>query len=176
MLWGIALPMMVVFCLGWAVMALQRFSFGQNSFCYGMSNGGLCFDFFGANILVPFCVSGVSCLAFFALVVILLGDFTLFALLITFLQIFVLCGLAVFITSFVMTRFTLTTIAVPCSCICIKFRKRFNLLAFRAAFGYDCLRHGFSPIKKNYCLEPFTAQSVYGSLYNIIKRGNVKSF
>ena len=57
--------------------------------------------------------------------------------------------------------------------IFMKFRQWFNLLAFGTFFRYDCFSHNRFSIKR-LLLEPFAAQSAFGSFYYNTSIGEVK--
>ncbi len=58
--------------------------------------------------------------------------------------------------------YTMILESVLCCAILIKFRNGLGLLALRASFCYDCLRHGFFSVKK-LCSEPLQTQYLCGS-------------
>ena len=63
------------------------------------------------------------------------------------------------------TCFTSRLIAIFIVPVFAKIIQGLDLFAITTFFHYNCLRHGFSPFQKSYCLEPVAAQTVIGSSY-----------
>jgi len=198
--YGIAMPMMVVFCLI-VTCAFQSIEVRQFAFFDSLIHNSSCsYSFWVTNVIAFYgdlaffalVISSFCGSAFFALVGPFLNSFTFFALGISFLYnlgflalgVPFLCGLfyglaffcvLVFENCDIMARFTFAAITVPYSCICVKLRDGFNLFALRTMFVYNWLRHDRYS-NNGYCLELNTVQPAF-SLFNFtIKRGNVNLF
>lgn len=82
--------------------------------------------------LCSFCVSFICLLA---------NDSASFTLLILAFGLLARFRLLTGFTGGIVADFTPNPQPIPSVAVFVKFRKRLNLLAVRAAFGYDCLRH-----------------------------------
>ena len=186
----VAMPMMVLFCLRRAIMALQSIRPEQSAGSDGMIDSVMSFISFGMTNMVAFCYDFAffalsitfSCgLAFFCRCITRPGfvtyDLTLFALLVTFLISFAFFALPIFFGILQTTSLAFRKMQVFGFRMFIKFRDWFDLFASMTLFRYDLLRHGrFSLNVKRLCLEPYAPPvGVFGSLYfNVIDQKNNK--
>lgn len=116
--------------------------------------------FFACKLLIEF--------AFFTLIIFICPSFfckfTFFRLRIPFMRQFSRFCFAIFSLFNRLTGFAI--ILITCCSVFVKFRNRFEVLAFRTTFCLNCLRHDLFLLKKGYCLEPVTGYApVVGSLY-----------
>ena len=143
MLWKIA-PMVIFFCLFGAVMALQSIGTGQFTVLNSIANDASCFISVGMSSLKAL----ESNFAFFCLAMTLISSFAFLGS-----GISSLAGFAVYLKT------------IFCTSILVKFRDRFDLLAFGAAFCFNWFSHSLFPYKR-FRLEPNTRPVlVSGSSY-----------
>lgn len=167
MLGRIAVPMVIFLCFFGAIMALQGIRMGQFTASDRNHNRLGCFYSFGAILLVTF----LNKFTIFALSISFLGDFIFSCFTILTIS-FIVCQFAffcllIFIAISQMTYFASFLVAIVVSGHFVKFIDRFGLFASSAGFGYDLVRHCFSPNQKSLCLGPVAAHTAVGSLYCI---------
>lgn len=174
-------PMMIFLCLGGAVMALQGISFWQFAIPDSVSNSIVSFlafrvsgvEFFTIISLIDYTffassITFYSGLAFIALKITFISGFALFALLITFYVIFAFFASSVFRVIFSLADFTIARMPLFPRTVFVKICNWFDSLASGTSFGYNWFGHGFSPLQKSSCLEPFIRPvRMCGSLYYI---------
>lgn len=175
---GIAVVMMILFCLCRAVMALQGIRPGQSAISDSIIHSIYCPQMFRmANVkfiqiinssfstLFAFVVAFYYNLAFLALGIAFLNGFVRFALTVTFFG-----GLAFFAFSITFFRSALADFAISLMTIFgfrmfVELRDWFDFFASAASFRYDLLRH-FRFSNKRLCLEPVAGHTpAVGSLY-----------
>jgi len=154
----IVFVVMIMFCLCWAVMALQRIKPGQSADSDGGIHSICCLPMFRMLDLITFLAAFLSGFALFALLITLLLSFKLFALLktfsnnsalfalfVTFLSSFEIFGLMisffVLFADLISTYFATASKPIFSASIFVKFRDWFGLFASSADFGYDLLSH-----------------------------------
>lgn len=141
-LWSIT-GMMIVLCLGRAVMTLQRISWWQSFISNSITHNLSCFVIFRTKLAKVF----LGTFAFYAILIAAVSGFPLFALSIFLLAIFAIMPMPTFSAS-----------------IFVKIGNRFVFFANMAGFRYDCFRHYFL-LDRKFCLEPVAAHTAVGSLY-----------
>ncbi len=140
----VTVPMMILCGLLTAISTLEVFGFWQPTSFESIFNSAmrpefhtvlpisfaLLFAFIALSVSpIPFCNSG----------------FILLAVQLSFY--FIPVGLLIFCASKIMTSFAISCKSVFLTSVFVKFRRGFDLLAFRAAFQYDCLRHILTSFK-----------------------------
>lgn len=153
MLRGVASVMMILFCLFWAIRALQSRYWSQFAISNSITQGNLCFRSFRMILLI----SLSSGFAFFCFDIFPASFtsiyFNFFILTVAFISSFAFSDSPILFTGVATADFTLIMMAVFCITALIKFRNWFGLLASATSFRYDYLRHNrFS--NKRLCLEP----------------------
>ena len=140
MLFGIAIVVMVLLCRMVSIMAFQNISPRQCSNFDSAIYSVMSFKLIRmAGIKTPLC-GPVICFTHF--------------------------GLSINPLFAVTAYFTIVAKPIFSVLVFVEFRKWFELFARRTSFRYSCLRHGFSPIQKSLCLEPFALPiRVCGSFY-----------
>jgi len=178
-LWCIAVPMMILVCWMFSIMAFQgirpRQLAGSNCLSYGL----LCFNLFGKFQVILLVATPMGGLALFFLLVAFIkrsvNRLALFGLSIMFLVVFMINfafrGFAVFFTILHSAYFAIAGMAVFLRAVFMKFRKRFNFLASRTFFWYGCFRHLLLLVRSK-CLEPVAryALVVGSSNYTYLRR------
>lgn len=170
----------VMLCLGGAIMALQSVRAGQfaryNSIIHGISGFGV---FRMSNTMV-FITGSLSSFTFLASSITFNRGFPFFCCSETsrmFATYFFapLC-LVIFFRISRTARFAFTEVSIFHPFINVKFRERLDFFAFGTSFGYDLLRHN-QLLNSWLCSEPNTRPIlVSGSLYCTQIKGDVKSF
>jgi len=171
-------PMMILLC--WMVSIMTKQGIRTRKLT---NSDSLIYSFDGFHLIriagkKTFCCFSVHSFAFLALVISLISCFALFALFITFycclLRCFAFFSFLIFFNIFQEANFALIMQSIFSTSILVKFRNRFDLLAFRATFCLNCLRHYFLLYRK-FCLEPVAVHTTaVGSFYYRMLNNDVK--
>jgi len=192
---GLRIVWVVILTCLFIALALKGFCWGNFARGNSMTNGITSFDFFRKTVTVSGIPVFPATFTFFGLVVSLSDNLTFFALQVSFISSLAFSALFVFFLSY----FALAALAESstgcsafftlaitfCAIFTVAFKTTFPIksfkklrnglyfFAYRASFCYDRFRHGFFLVKK-LRLEPITAQTVVGSFYINIFRGDCK--
>ena len=174
MFWFVAVPVMILLGGFRTIMAQQSIWAGQlainNSLIYGL-NGLLIF--WMTNRKAPesifsffaFSISFHCTFEFFCFAKSFLSNSAFIAFLIMFFCRFTFFAPAIFFCTFQMAYFALASISILMFWMFVKFRKLFDLLAFRALFCLNCLSHN-RLLYRRLRLEPVAVHTTaVGSLY-----------
>lgn len=174
MLRFVSVPVMVLRSLFVAIMAQQSVGVGQFAYLDSIFNNFTCFYSFRMlfSVFTNGAISGDF--AFFTIFKTFSCNFTVFTFVVKIANNFAFYCLAVFFYVFRMANLTFTSTSIFISFVFTKFRKWFELLAFKTLFCLNCLRHSLFPFQKGLCLEPVAAQTAVGLLYYTGDISNVK--
>ncbi len=173
---GIAFVVMVILCLCGAVVAQQSVDPGQFSGSDSMSHSTFSLNSFGMGGFVFFMALKTPCLTSLALVISSLSSYTIFALLVKFLDGLTFFALAVLPLAVAIAYSTTKPKTIFPIIVFVKFRECFNFVAFGACFMYSLFSH-FRLLIRRFWSEPYARPvRVSGSLYCIDSETHVNYF
>lgn len=142
MFWFVTVPMMILLSRFMAIITQLSNWARQFTYCYCVSHGIACFPAFRMAKTRILACTPLSNFPFWSLSIIFV-----ITLLVSYESSFVF--LIISLGAGVLTIFTPIFVTIRTSRVFVKFRKLFEILAFRATFCLNCLSHNVLSLSKN---------------------------